>query len=189
MEGLDASREHRPRFAPLPTAHEVLEAPSFPPALKHRGERSVATRIVSMSASHASLTDIPAADVAHTDAKWTPVRNHFGITAFGVNAYTARNTGDRLIGEHDHADPTDEQHQELYFVHTGHARFQVDGQDVDAPAGTFVSALDVKTIRSAVALSDNTVVLVIGAEPGAPYEVTPAERAELAAAGLPATPA
>lgn len=151
--------------------------------------RSVATRIASMSASHASLTDIPAADVAHTDAKWTPVRNHFGITAFGVNAYTARNTGDRLIGEHDHADPTDEQHQELYFVHTGHARFQVDGQDVDAPAGTFVSALDVKTIRSAVALSDNTVVLVIGAEPGAPYEVTPAERAELAAAGLPATPA
>jgi hypothetical protein len=153
------------------------------------GGTSLATRIASMSASHASLTDIPAADVAHTDAKWTPVRNHFGITAFGVNAYTARNAGDRLIGEHDHAEPTDEQHQELYFVHTGHARFQLDGQDVDAPAGTFVSALDVKTIRSAVALSDNTVVLVIGAEPGAPYEVTPAERAELAAAGLPATPA
>jgi hypothetical protein len=65
----------------------------------------VATRIASMSASHASLTDIPAADVAHTDAKWTPVRNHFGITAFGVNAYTARNTGDRLIGEHDHRIP------------------------------------------------------------------------------------
>ena len=148
-----------------------------------------ATRIASMSALNAALTEIPAADVGHTDAKWTPVRNHFGITAVGVNAYTARNTGDRLIGEHDHADPTDEQHQELYFVHTGHARFQVDGQDVDAPAGTFVSALDVKTIRSAVALSDNTVVLVIGAEPGAPYEVTPAERAELAAAGLPATPA
>ena len=65
----------------------------------------------------------------------------------------------------------------------------MDGEDVDAPAGTFVSALDVKTIRSAVALSDNTVVLVIGAEPGAPFEVTPAERADLAAAGLPANPA
>jgi hypothetical protein len=142
-----------------------------------------------MSASHASLTDIPAAGVTYADAKWTPVRNHFGITAFGVNAYTARNAGDRLIGEHDHADPTDEQHQELYFVHTGHARFRVDGQDVDAPAGTFVSALDVRTVRSAVALSDDTVVLVIGAEPGAPFEVTPAERADLAAAGLPAMPA
>ena len=128
-----------------------------------------------MSAVHASLTDIPVADVDHTDAKWTPVRNHFGITAFGVNAYTARNAGDRLIGEHDHADPTDERHQELYFVHSGHALFRVDGQDVDAPAGTFVCALDVKTIRSAVALSDNTVVLVIGAEPGAPFEVTPWE--------------
>jgi hypothetical protein len=142
-----------------------------------------------VSASHASLTEMPAADVAYADAKWTPIRNHFGITAFGVNAYTARNAGDRLIGEHDHAGPADEKHQELYFVHSGHARFRVDGEEVDAPAGTFVSALDVRTVRSAVALSDNTVVLVIGAEPGAPYEVTPAERADLAAAGLPATPA
>lgn len=141
-----------------------------------------------MAAAHASLNEIPAADVPHTDARWTPVRNHFGITAFGVNAYTARKAGDRLIGEHDHADPADEQHQELYFVHRGHARFRVDGADVDAPAGTFVSALDVKTVRSAVALADDTVVLVIGAEPGAPFEVTPAERAELAAAGLWATP-
>jgi len=142
-----------------------------------------------MSAFHASLPDIPAAGVAYADAKWTPIRNHFGITAFGVNAYTARTAGDRLIGEHDHADPADEQHQELYFVHTGHARFRVDGQDVDAPAGTLVSVTDVTSIRSAVALSDNTTVLVIGAEPGAPYEVTPAERADLAAAGFPANPA
>jgi hypothetical protein len=141
-----------------------------------------------MSARHALLADIPVAAADHTDAKWTPVRNHFGITAFGVNAYTALNAGDRLIGEHDHADPADEQHQELYFVHAGHARFQIDGQDVDAPAGTFVSALDVKTIRSAVALADDTVVLVIGAEPGAPFVVSPAELAELAAAGVTAVP-
>jgi hypothetical protein len=141
-----------------------------------------------MPARYASLADIPVAAVDHTDAHWTPVRNHFGITAFGVNVYTAVNAGDRLIGEHDHADPVDEQHQELYFVHAGHARFRIDGQDVDAPAGTFVSALDVKTIRSAVALADNTVVLVIGAEPGAPFQVSPAELAELAAAGVPAVP-
>jgi hypothetical protein len=147
------------------------------------------TRIAAMAASHASLTDIPTAEVAHTDADWSPIRNHFGITAFGVNAYTARTAGDRLIGEHDHADPGDEQHQELYFVHRGHARFRVDGEDVDAPAGTFVCALDVTTTRSAVALADETVVLVIGAEPGAPFEVTPAERAELAAAGVPVSPA
>ena len=139
--------------------------------------------------THSTLSNIPGGRVSYSNSTWQPIRNHFGITAFGVNAYTAARAGDSIIGDHDHADPSVEQHQELYFVHTGHARFQVDGQDIDAPAGTFVSALDVKTIRSAVALSDNTVVLVIGAEPGAPFEVTPAERAELAAAGLPATPA
>jgi hypothetical protein len=142
-----------------------------------------------MPAAHASLADLPAGDVPYTDARWTPIRNHFGITAFGVNAYTARKAGDRLIGEHDHADPADEQHEELYFVHTGHARFRLDGREVDAPAGTFVSVPDVSTVRSATALADDTVVLVVGGEPGAPYEVTPAERADLAAAGLPATPA
>jgi hypothetical protein len=142
-----------------------------------------------MPAAHASLADLPAGDVPYTDARWTPIRNHFGITAFGVNAYTARKAGDRLIGEHDHADPADEQHEELYFVHTGHARFRLDGREVDAPAGTFVSVPDVSTVRSATALADDTVALVVGGEPGAPYEVTPAERADLAAAGLPATPA
>jgi hypothetical protein len=142
-----------------------------------------------MPAAHASLADLPAGDVPYTDARWTPIRNHFGITAFGVNAYTARKAGDRLIGEHDHADPADEQHEELYLVHTGHARFRLDGREVDAPAGTFVSVPDVSTVRSATALADDTVALVVGGEPGAPYEVTAAERADLAAAGLPATPA
>jgi hypothetical protein len=141
-----------------------------------------------MPAAHASLADLPAGDVPYTDARWTPIRNHFGITAFGVNAYTARKAGDRLIGEHDHADPADEQHEELYFVHSGHARFRLDGREVDAPAGTFVSVPDVSTVRSATALADDTVVLVVGGEPGAPYVVTPAERGDLAAAGQPATP-
>jgi hypothetical protein len=133
-------------------------------------------------------------DATNNVAEYTEVRNALRAAAdagatsahvrmdspvvFGHLSWASRARAEHLI-----------QHQELYFVHKGHARFQVDGQDVDAPAGTFVSALDVKTIRSAVALSDNTVVLVIGAEPGAPYEVTPAERAEFAAAGLPATPA
>ena len=30
-----------------------------------------------------------------------PVRFHFGITSFGVNAFTAHQVGDRLINEHD----------------------------------------------------------------------------------------
>jgi hypothetical protein len=136
-----------------------------------------------------TLADIPTAAVSHTDARWQPIRNYFGITAFGINCYTAQFAGDRLIGEHDHADPGDEQHQELYFVHAGRARFEVDGTIIDAPAGTFISAPDVATRRSAVAVEDNTVVLVIGAEPGAPFEITPAEREELTEAGVAVRPA
>lgn len=136
-----------------------------------------------------TLADIPTATVYHTDARWQPIRNHFGLTAFGINAFTALRAGDRIIGEHDHSDPEDEQHQELYFVHSGRARFEVDGAVIDAPAGTLVSAHDVATRRSAIAEEDNTVVLVIGAEPGAAFEITPAERQELADAGLSVRPA
>ena len=33
-----------------------------------------------------------------------PVRHHFGITAFGVNAWTGREAGERIINEHDESD-------------------------------------------------------------------------------------
>ena len=42
-----------------------------------------------------------------------PVRHHFGISSFGVNAWTARDVGDRIINEHDEAD---DGHEELYVV-------------------------------------------------------------------------
>ncbi len=137
---------------------------------------------------HGKLDEMPAA-VPHSDASWHPSRNYFGITAFGINGYSAARAGDRIIGEHDHADPEHEKHKELYFVHSGRARFEVDGATIDAPAGTFVSARDVATRRSATAEEDNNVVLVIGAESGAAFAITPAERAELAQADLPVYPA
>src|SRR5215216_6504125 len=63
---------------------------------------------------------------------WRPVRHHFGITSFGVNAWTAREAGDRIINEHDEAD----EHEELYFVTQGRAMFELDGERREAPAGT-----------------------------------------------------
>src|SRR4029453_16774737 len=103
--------------------------------------------------THSTLSSIPGGRVSYSDSTWQPIRNHFGITAFGINAYTAARAGDSIIGDHDHADPSVEQHQELYFVHAGAARFVVDGLEVDAPAGTFVSAHDVTTRRSATRLT------------------------------------
>jgi hypothetical protein len=94
---------------------------------------------------------------------WKPVRRPLGVTAFGINAYTAANAGDEVVEEH-----TEEQlgHEEIYFVHTGHAVFTIDGEEVDAPAGTMVYLDDVKQKRHAVARSAGTTVIAIGGVPG-----------------------
>ena len=68
------------------------------------------------------------------DTPLRPVRHHLGITAFGTNGWTAANVGDRLMPEHEE-DPGNE---ELYVVLRGRARFEIDGDTVDAPAGTLV---------------------------------------------------
>jgi hypothetical protein len=102
---------------------------------------------------------------------WKPVRRPLGITAFGINAYTAANAGDEVVEEH-----TEEQlgHEEVYFVHTGHAVFTVDGEEVDAPAGTLVYLDDVRQRRHAVAKKAGTTVLAIGGVPGT-HEPSPWE--------------
>jgi hypothetical protein len=94
---------------------------------------------------------------------WKPVRRPLGVTAFGINAYTAANAGDEVVEDH-----TEEQlgHEEIYFVHTGHAVFTIDGEEVDAPAGTLVYLDDVKQRRHAIAKEPGTTVLAIGGVPG-----------------------
>lgn len=94
---------------------------------------------------------------------WKPVRRPLGVTAFGINAYTAAIAGDEVVEDH-----TEEQlgHEEIYFVHTGHAVFTVDGEEVDAPAGTLVYLDDVKQRRHAIAKEPGTTVLAIGGVPG-----------------------
>jgi quercetin dioxygenase-like cupin family protein len=94
-----------------------------------------------------------------------PVRHHFGITSFGVNTWTAKAAGDRIINEHDEAD----ENEELYLVQRGHATFELGGERVDAPAGTFVFASPgVK--RTAFAEEPETTIVAIGATPGEVYE-------------------
>jgi hypothetical protein len=106
---------------------------------------------------------------------WRPVRHHFGISSFGINAWTAAKAGDRIINEHDEADVEDQQ-EELYFVQTGRARFELDGEKVDAPAGTFVYVRDPRAVRGAVAQEPGTTVIAVGATPGEPFAVSPWER-------------
>ncbi|HEX5247601.1 MAG TPA: hypothetical protein VFW41_10780 [Gaiellaceae bacterium] len=95
---------------------------------------------------------------------WKPVRKTLGLTAFGINAYTAANAGDEVVEDHTE-EPSG--HEELYAVVAGHATFTVDGEEVDAPAGTLVFLDDPKQQRHAVAQEAGTTVLAIGGTPGA----------------------
>jgi hypothetical protein len=100
---------------------------------------------------------------------WRPVRHHLGVTAFGVNAWTAHDAGERIINEHDESEP--DSNEELYLVLRGRAVFELDGDRVDAPAGTFVFARPgVK--RTAFAEEPETTIIALGGTPGKAYEPT-----------------
>jgi len=98
---------------------------------------------------------------------WRPVRHHFGITAFGVNGWTARDEGDRIINEHDESE--EDANEELYLVLRGRAVFELDGDRVAAPTGTLVFARPgVK--RTAFAEEPETTIIALGGIPGKAYE-------------------
>jgi tetratricopeptide (TPR) repeat protein len=94
-----------------------------------------------------------------------PVRYHFGITSFGVNAWIGRDAGDRIINEHDEAE---EEEEELYLVQRGRARFELDGARIDAPADTFVFVRP-GVNRTAFAEEPGTVIVAVGGTPGRAY--------------------
>jgi tetratricopeptide (TPR) repeat protein len=110
------------------------------------------------------------------------VRRALGISAFGVNAFTA-DAGVQLIEDHDETGENAGRHEELYVVLTGRARFTIDGAEHDAPAGTFVFIPDPASRRSAVAIEDGTSALAVGGRAGEPYEVS-AWEASFVAKGL-----
>ena len=94
-----------------------------------------------------------------------PVRHHFGITSFGINAWTGVGVGDRILYAHDEAGDA----EELYLVHRGRATFELDGERVDAPAGTFVFAAP-GVMRTAFAAEPDTTVLAIGGRAGEAWQ-------------------
>ena len=104
------------------------------------------------------------------------VRNHFGITSFGINAVRIPGAGN-LIREHDESGIFSSRQEELYLVLDGAATFEIDGETVEAPAGTFVYARP-EARRSATASDQGATVLMLGGTPGKAFEPLPAEAAE-----------
>lgn len=103
----------------------------------------------------AHIDDIAAQQWPH----WIPIRHHFGIESFGVNAYR-RDAGESAVPEHDESATGA---PELFYVANGSATFMVGGDEIDAPAGTCVWVTDAEAKRSATATADGTLVLAIGA--------------------------
>ena len=117
------------------------------------------------------ISDVEPISAVDGTLLWHPLRHALGVTGFGVNAYTAPVAGDDVVEEHKEGGP-EGGHEELYVVVSGHARFTIDGEAVDAPAGTCVFLPDPESRRHAVAVADATTVLAVGGEPEKPFEVS-----------------
>jgi len=100
---------------------------------------------------------------------WRPVRRRFGIRAFGVNAYSASAPGSQIVEERSESDL---EHEELYLVLRGRARFTVEGDEHELGPGELVFVRDPVLRRGAVALDPDTIVLAVGGKPGEPYAVS-----------------
>ena len=121
-----------------------------------------------------TLDDVGEIPVVGGSLRWKPLRRTLDVRAFGINAYVA-DAGHDVVEEHDETGAGAGGHQELYLVLRGHARFTIDGEELDAPAGTVVFLPEPATRRAAKAAQDDTMVLAVGGDPAAPYAVSPWE--------------
>ena len=108
------------------------------------------------------------------------VRRSFDITGFGVQAFSAP-SGVDVINAHDEMLLGEAGQEELYIVLQGAAAFEIDGETIEAPAGSLVHVRPT-AMRKATAKDDDTTVLVVGGTPGKAYEPSPPEASEAYAA-------
>jgi quercetin dioxygenase-like cupin family protein len=119
-----------------------------------------------MSYSVTNFSELESFPVGKHGLIWHPIRSRLGIRPFGMNSYTSAKVGGEIV--EDHSEET-YGHEEVYIVVSGHARFTLDGEEVDAPSGTIVHLPDPSVQRSAVAVEPETRVLAVGGKPGEAY--------------------
>ena len=110
------------------------------------------------------------------------VRQALGITAFGVNAIVMAPGGQGRPHYHERQD-------ELYFVHRGRARLEVDGEVRELGPGGLCHVESTTPRRISNAGDEELVLLVVGAKNGYVERdgavVEPEELERLRAAGAP----
>jgi len=118
------------------------------------------------------LDEIEPIPVVEGTLLWRPVRRTLDIGAFGINSYVAPQAGDDVVEEHTE---TSLGHEEVYLVLSGRATFTLDGETLDAPAGTLVFLRDPAVKRHARAEEAGTTVLAVGGPRDRAYEPSPWE--------------
>jgi hypothetical protein len=147
----------RPRFAGYASAFRAW-------ARLHRGSPpSEADRDGSRRYAVATVEDVDPVPWPG-GINWHPLRMELGIRAFGANGYTAPAAGETVVEPHTE-EGDGRSHEEVYVVLRGRATFTLDGEQLDAPAGTLVFVRDPAVHRQAVAAEPATTVLALGGPP------------------------
>src|SRR3954451_17268341 len=121
------------------------------------------------------IDDLEASPWPGAETTWRPLRQAVGAFIVGMGAYTAEHPGQDVVEPHRDSDGMG--HQEVYVVLRGRATFTLDGEALDAPAGTVVR-VDPEVHRHAVAAEPDTAVLAFGGHPT--YEPSSSEWIERA---------
>ena len=87
------------------------------------------------------------------------VRQALDVTAFGANVIVMPPGYDGFLHYHDAQD-------ELYFIHSGTARFEIDGETREVGPGGLVHVESTTPRRFSNAGADDLVVLVVGGKGG-----------------------
>ena len=87
------------------------------------------------------------------------VRQALDVTAFGANVIVMPPGYDGFLHYHDTQD-------ELYFIHSGTARFEIDGETCEVGPGGFVHVESTTPRKFSNAGLDDLVVLVVGGKDG-----------------------
>ena len=87
------------------------------------------------------------------------VRRALGVTAFGINALVYPPGQEGFLHYHDFQD-------ELYFVHSGLARFEVDGEGRELGPGGFCHVESTTPRKVSNVGSEDLVLIVVGGKDG-----------------------
>lgn len=109
------------------------------------------------------LEEVDSLPWADTELEWRPLREALGARIVGMAGFSAGRAEQELVEGHTE-DNGGRGHEEVYIVLDGRARFTLDGEELDAPAGTFVR-VDPAVHRRAVAVRPGTSVLALGGPP------------------------